>query len=54
MGSSIVGKKGLSPEEKISLKQKNDLQGGLSEPIKISSNAKKKKKKEKNGEEVLW
>ena len=37
-------------KKKFSLKQKNDLQGGLSEPIKISSNAKKKKKKEKNGE----
>ena len=35
-------------KKKFSLKQKNDLQGRLSEPIKISSNAKKKKKKEKN------
>ena len=34
-------------KKKNYLKQKNDLRGGLSERIKISSNAKKKKKKEK-------
>ena len=42
-------KKGCLQKKKFNLKQRNDLQGGLSEPIKISSNAKKKKKKEKNG-----
>ena len=42
-------KKDCLQKKKIYLKQKNDLRGGLSEPIKISSNAKKKKKKEKNG-----
>ena len=45
MGSSIVEKKGLSLEEKNLF----EAEKRLSEPIKISSNAKKKKKKEKNG-----